>query len=347
VHLAKTVGGRIIIGLAATFLAATPAAAAPRNTTTLRKQTRASIGIRLIDVPVADRADPRAQIYIVDRLAPGAVIHRRIEIANSAPTPLQVALYSASASIANGSFLAAAGHAPDELSTWTSVRPGAVTIPADAHVTADVSVAVPRDAAPGERYGVIWAEARSMPAGGVGITQVDRVGIRLYVSVGPGGAPASSFAIDTLTAERAPNGLPMVLAAVHNTGGRALDLSGSLQLSKGPGRLSAGPFPATLGATLGVGDTEPVSIDVAAGVPAGPWHARVTLRSGLIEHTAQAVITFPTIGASAPVSTVSNGHAWPLLASVVIAALAALAVALAALRPRRARRASRTRSPGL
>jgi hypothetical protein len=124
-------------------------------------------------------------------------------------------------------------------------------VPANAHVIATVSIAIPRNAAPGEHYGVVWAEARSR--GGDGITQVNRVGIRLYVSVGSGGDPASNFAIESLTAERAPDGRPVVVAAVHNTGGRALDMSGTLRLTNGPGRLSAGPFPANLGVTLGIG----------------------------------------------------------------------------------------------
>jgi hypothetical protein len=48
-----------------------------------------------------------------------------------------------------------------------------------------VTIRVPRDAAPGERYGVVWAETRAGPDSGDGITQVNRVGIRLYLSVGP------------------------------------------------------------------------------------------------------------------------------------------------------------------
>ena len=58
----------------------------------------------------------------------------------------------------------------------------------------------------------------------------------------PGGAPLSDFTIDSLTAERAPDGRPMILAMVHNTGQRALDMDGTLQLLDGPGGLSAGPF---------------------------------------------------------------------------------------------------------
>jgi hypothetical protein len=83
----------------------------------------------------------------------------------------------------------------------------------------------------------------------------------------------------------------VVLATVHNTGGRALDMSGTLQLLAGPGGLSAGPFPVTLGTTLAIDDTEPVTIALDKRLPAGPWDARITLRSGLIERSARATIT--------------------------------------------------------
>ena len=65
-----------------------------------------------------------------------------------------------------------------------------------------MTIRVPRDASPGERYGVVWAETRAAPAAGDGITQVNRVGIRLYLSVGPGGPPAANFKIDSVAAKR-------------------------------------------------------------------------------------------------------------------------------------------------
>ena len=49
-------------------------------------------GLRLVDVPVVAQDDPRAQIYIVDHLAPGAVVHRRIEVSNSTASGARVAL---------------------------------------------------------------------------------------------------------------------------------------------------------------------------------------------------------------------------------------------------------------
>ena len=139
---------------------------------------------------------------------------------------------------------------------------------------------------------------------------MNRVGVRIYLSVGGGNEPASDFGITTFEARRDADGNPLIAAAVHNTGGRALDLSGELRLTNGPGGLSAGPFEAKLGTTLGVGQTEPVLVTLDRAIPAGPWDARIVLRSGLTEREATARVTFPAEGASSaePVATARRGH---------------------------------------
>ncbi len=297
-----------------------------------------SIGVRIIDVPAATQNDPRARLYVVDHLNPGTTIHRRIEVTNTTAGVAHVSLYPAAAAITGGAFLGAEGHTPNDLTTWTSITPAAPDIPADGNVTATVTIAVPADASPGEQYGVIWAEVASAPAGGSGgIVAVNRVGIRMYLDVGPGGPPASNFTTDSLTAERAADGTPMVVASVHNTGGRALDMSGTLQLKAGPGGLSAGPFPAVLGTTLAIGATTPVTIALDKQLPAGPWDATVTLHSGPIERSATARITFPASGASAPVSTRTAAHSgllYALIAGLVILLLGAGALLVHLMRRR-------------
>jgi hypothetical protein len=86
----------------------------------------------------------------------------------------------------------------------------------------------------------------------------------------------------------------VVAAQVRNTGSRALDLTGELRLAGGPGGLRAGPVAAQLGTTLGLGETEPVLVPLDRAIPAGPWRATFTLRSGWVRRTAKATITFPT-----------------------------------------------------
>lgn len=301
------------------------------------------IGLRLVEAPVAAKDDPRARIYIVDHLAPGTVIERRIEVSNSTTSNHHVALYSSAAAITNGVFVGADGATPNELSKWTTLAPGRVDMAAGEKRTAVVRIAVPDDAAPGEQYAAVWAEARSEAAGGV--TQVSRVGIRLYVSVGPGAPPAPDFTVTALTPARSGDGEPMITATVQNTGGRALDVTGSLVMSNGPGGLSAGPFPANLNTTLAVGDTKDVTITLDDRLPAGPWDAVVALKSGATERRGEAAITFPAAGRGATVATATaSGRWWRLpAAAVVLVGLAGLATLVGVRRTRRRRWNSRPR----
>lgn len=319
--------------LCVALLTATPAASASTAPTPTPAEP-GGVGLRLLEAPDEARDDPRAGVYIVDHVAPGTVIERRIEVSNSTPSPASITLYAAAADITDGSFLGAADRTPNELSTWTTVTPEAPVVPAGEDMTATVKIAVPADAAPGEQYGVVWAEARSDAGAAGGVTQVSRVGIRLYVSVGPGGAPATDFTIDALTAARGADGKPTVLATVHNTGGRALDMNGTLELSGGPGGLSAGPFAVSTGSTVPVDGTRPVSTVLDEQLPAGPWDATVTLTSGVVERTATATITFPDSGAAPAVTTQSPGSAWKYAALIGLGALLLLGLA-AAVRARR------------
>jgi hypothetical protein len=309
------------LALSAVILVGVASVATPR--TAGAQEQPGGIGLRLVEAPVAAKDDPRARIYIVDHLPPGAVIERRVEVSNSTTTSHHVSLYSGSATIQDGTFVGDADRTSNELSQWTSVGPGEIELAAGEKLTATITITVPRDAAPGEQYGVVWAEARSDAAAGGGVAQVSRVGIRLYVSVGAGGAPAPDFTVESLTAARSAEGKPMVTATVRNTGGRALDLTGRLVLSDGPGGLNAGPFPAELGRTLAIGDTRTVAIALDDRLPAGPWHAEVTFKSGLTERRGEASITFPESGTAAatPVPESTSGLKWlvPAAAGVTLA----------------------------
>lgn len=315
VGVARCVLGALVVTVAAVGTASAskrppspPAAAASAG----------SLGVQLLDVPVGARHDPRARLYIVDHLHPGTVIHRLIEVSNTTTSTRAIILYPAAATIEHGSFVGAAGHSTNDLSTWTSISPGASEIPAGGHLSVRVTIAVPRDASPGEQYGVVWAQTSSAPPSGQGITEVSRVGIRLYLSVGPGGPPPSKFTIESLTAKRTTKGQPLVVATVHNTGGRALDMHGTLELTAGPGGLNAGPFPANLGVTLAIGDTEPIKVILDRRLPAGPWNAKVTLRSGLITNSAHATITFPHTGETSPSYLTSISAAIALLGITIL-----------------------------
>jgi hypothetical protein len=322
--------------LAGILPASTALAASPRQP----NADAGSIGVRLLDVPEDSRSDPLARSYIVDRLPPGSTIRRRVEIGNSTRSTAAVAIYAAGASLRQGNFTFAPGRGRNELSSWTSVNRGVVDVRPGQRKVATVTINVPADASSGERYAVIWAEVSAPAPAGGGVTLVNRVGVRMYISIGPGGAAPSNFAIGPLEAKRSANGEPLVLAEIHNSGRRTLDISGNLTLSDGPGGLRAGPFPVKLETALAPGDTKPVTVRLDKSLPRGPWRAQMRLRSGFTERDAAATITFPLEAGAAEVAPGDSRHV--RLAAVVLLVLLAFA-ALVLLRVRRVRR--RLRAP--
>jgi hypothetical protein len=278
------------------------------------------IGIRLIGVP-GGQTDALGRLYVVARVAPGTSIRRRVEISNTTTAMADITVYPAAAGIVRGAFtFGAADHGQDELSRWTSVSRHVMRLPPGTGVSDILTINVPGDASPGERYAVLWAQV-SAPSAEGSVKIVNRVGVRMYVSIGPGGAPAPNFTIDSLAAKRSAAGRPLVTAKIHNSGGSTLAISGSLNLSHGPGDLHAGPFPARLGAMIAPGASQPVTVSLSKGLPDGPWRARLWLTSGLLRRSAAATITFPgPAGKSA--------SPWLIVSVILLALLVASVAAL-------------------
>jgi hypothetical protein len=309
------------------------------------QQDTGGVGIRLLEAPTSRENDPRAHRSIVDHVKPGASFSRRFEVSNTTSGRRLISIYAAGADVTGGSFTVADGHTQNELSRWITVDTASADLAPGQTVQPRLTVSVPPSASAGERYAVVWAELPpSSPPPGGGVAVVNRVGLRVYLSVGPGGEPRTDFLIESLTAERDAQLHPVVKATVRNTGGRALDLSGSLSLRNGPGNLSAGPFDARLGTTLAIGASEAVTVPLDASLPAGPWLAKIELRSSTTVRTAEATIRFPNgAGAASPVPahTVAKAtNVLPFLVGGAVALALLLGTALLALRRRR-----RTRAP--
>lgn len=255
-----------------------------------------SVGIRLLDAPVERRDDTRAHKYIVDHLKPGTTIKRRVMVENTSEIRRKVSLYAAAAAVAADGFEFAPDRTENELSSWINVEPREEALAPGEEVEALVTIEVPRKAEAGERYAVIWAEVPGTDDGNV--RNIGRSGIRVYLSVGPGGEPPSGFEIGPLTGGREKDGTPFVSAEVHNTGQRALDLAGELWLSDGPGGLSAGPVKAEAH-TLPLGGSTTVRVPLDRRLPDGPWAAKLALASGWTKRTATGTVTFGAVPAAA------------------------------------------------
>ncbi|WP_329084125.1 MULTISPECIES: hypothetical protein [unclassified Streptosporangium] len=254
------------------------------------------IGVRLLEAPVSHRGDPRALSYIVDHLNPGTTIHRKMEISNTSRKPQHVSLYPAAADVVRNRFNAPEGRPRNELVSWMSLDRDSIEVPPGGTSTAQVTIKVPPVASRGERFGVVWAEVAAEPDDFHPVRVVNRVGIRVYLDVGPGGEPPSDFRIENLTPVRIPDGSLQLRALIRNTGGRTLDMNGALSLTDGPGGLQAGPFPADLGVTLLPGAVAPVTVTMDRRMPDGPWKGRLALMSGMVKRAVTATLTFPAKG---------------------------------------------------
>jgi hypothetical protein len=314
--------------------AGTARSASPRSSSVI---SPGGVGVRLLDVPADAANNPRAREYIVDNLTPGTTIHRRIEVSNTTRSELRVAIYPAAATISQGSFVGAPAHTANGLSTWTTVSRPIMDVPAGSTAVDTITVAIPATASPGDRYAVVWAEVRSAKSGGT-IELINRAGIRMYVYVG-GTNPATSFTVNTLTGQRNPGGHAVVRALVHNTGGLAVDLTGTLAMTSVTGALTAGPYPAQLGTTLAPGQSEPVWFTLTSQMTDGPWNATVTLHSGLSQQAFRAKITFPHSTGTAPQAAARPVGGGPgfvtILAGAIVIAMFAALIALIIIHRRR------------
>jgi hypothetical protein len=289
----------IMLALAAGILS--PAASAAASAQLPAAPRPQSFGVRLVDVPVSEATNPRALRYIIDYLPTGTVIHRRILIMNQESRSARFTVYPDAANIADGVFLGYAGETRNELTGWISVQHPVVTLAPGASVMDMITVKVPAGATRGEHYGVVWVQqtAQSHASKGFGVTEVSRVGIRVYLAVGRGGAPPTSFDISSITARRSVSGQSSILVHVDNTGGRAVDLDGSVRLADGPGGSSAGPFPAKAIITLAPGQAGTITFAPPKSLPVGSWRVTASLASGLTTCTATASIQFASVVAAA------------------------------------------------
>lgn len=306
--------------------APTPALAQPSAPT-----DTPGLGIRLLEAPIELANDPRAGTYIIDNLPPGTDITRRIEISNRTGAPQSVEIYTGAAHLdKEDGFVLEEGAAVNELTTWMSVDRPVLEI-ADGDV-ADLTVAirVPPDAPEGEQYAVVWAQIAGADPLGSGARVVNRVGVRTYLSVGPGNGPAADFTINTLTAQRNSEGVPEVTAEFTNTGGRAVDVSGQLTLNGGPAGLSAGPFSSVI-ATVAPGEQGKAVFALDAQLPDGPWTVTAELASGILHRQEAGTLTFSPTGTDdlesrSAAQSATNNWTWAAVAVILIAALGLLLI---------------------
>ncbi|MFI1194520.1 hypothetical protein ACH4T9_14865 [Micromonospora sp. NPDC020750] len=286
-------------------------------------EDKGSFGISLLDVTPSHRSDPRALTKIVDHLTPGTVIKRRVLLISELHQRRVIEIYPGAAAIGNGKLRVGEGHATNELTSWISLDHDRVGMSPGDKTPVEVTIRVPSTATTGERYAMVWASLSSRDnasPGGSQIDAVNRVGIRIYLHVGPGDEPPSDFTIGTMVPALDDKGEPTVTVEVTNTGGRALDITGEMSLSDGPDDTRAGPFSFDT-TTLAPGEPGKVTASLPADLADGPWKVRVSLTSGTVKHSAAGTITFPRAGEPGQPSRLSGVSTnWPTVGGALAAA---------------------------
>jgi hypothetical protein len=263
---------------------ATPAGASNRS---------GGVGVRLVATTTGPAVGPLGLAFIVETLPPGQRVTRQIEVDNSSADELSVAVFAAAASVVQGKFSFGPDRTGNDLTTWTSVGTPHLHLAAGAKVMERVTITVPKGAPAGERYGVVWAEVSTPSPTLGGVRLVNRVGVRMYVSISPGGVAPARFSLGALVGSRAANNDPVVSSRIRNNGGGALDITGHLLLSNGPGGLSAGPFAVEMGSMLAPHHSTTEKIELNGQIPAGPWRAQLVMSSQGVERSSLGTITFP------------------------------------------------------
>jgi len=286
-----------LLVVAAIIVSASPAGAV---LITQAKAPPVGIGIRLVAVPTGPSSDPLGRLYIIERLAPGTSVRRQVQVSNSTRAIANVDVYAAGASLGRDGLTFAAGRVQDQLSSWTKVSRDVLRLKPGTDALETVTLSVPKDASSGEKYAVVWAQVSAASSAHRGLLLVNRVGIRMYVSIGPGGTPPPKFTIGRLAAKRSTTGKPFVALSIHNNGTSPIDISGSLTLSNGPGGLRGGPYPVTLGSELAPGRSELATAVLSKQLPDGPWKAAIRLVSGPTVRSASVTLTFPALAGAAP-----------------------------------------------
>ena len=267
-----------------------PACVADAGQPTVSTSSPGGIALRLIGTP-NEPNNPLARVYIIDRLAPGTVLQDHIEVDNTTHSVQAISVYPAAAAVHHGTFGFTAGRTQNALSSWTTVSQGLLHLAPGSSVDEMVTIAVPSDSPPGPQYAVIWGQV-SRPESGV--TLVNRVGIRMYLTVGRGGGAPPNFKIARPAAERSASGHPLVVTKVTNNANGTLDINGTLMLTDGPGGLRIGPYRFSLGPVLTPGASEQAISTLHKGLPAGPWRAQLNFSSGAIKRGVSVALTFPT-----------------------------------------------------
>lgn len=212
--------GAFVLALAVAVAAPLPASGAETAEFSLRPDRPAS-------------AEARDRSYVVRTVQPGDEFTDRLLAVNLTDAPLELDVAPVDATItADGQF--APGATAEADGRWVAVAPNRVRVPARGTMPVDVRIRVPADAAAGDHIAAVVAQKAGGPTGSGNVRLVQRVGVRVYLTVQSSGESSRtgglvrSFEIKDL---RWTHGTFEI--DVQNTGDLLVEPLGTLTISRG------------------------------------------------------------------------------------------------------------------
>ncbi|MEH0970756.1 DUF916 domain-containing protein [Micromonospora sp. CPCC 205546] len=280
---------------------------------------------------------PNGRPAFTYKLDPGATLTDHVAVTNHSPRPLTLSLYASDAfTTAQGGFdLLAGARQPTDVGSWVRLTRRTLTIPATSRLDVPFTLAVPRDATPGDHAGGIVASlaATTPDAQGNQVAVDHRVGARIHLRVTGELRPA--LTVEDLRVRH--TGSPHPFAGGTLTVTLTVRNTGNVRLVGRPTLRATGPF--------GLGRR---SVDAAALpeiLPGGELTTtvRMTGVAPLFRLTATAAVTPAAVGDQVldppPAVDAARASVWavPWSQSALAALLVLAGWALVATRRRRAR----------
>ena len=284
----------------------------------------------MADAPATLPGDSNGRSYIVNRLAPGTTIQRRGRGREQHRSIADVAVYVAAASLSHGTFSFARGHVQNELSSWTLVDRQTLRLEPGAAAFETVTIAVPGGLGGRALCGRLGRGVSPAQAAG-GVTLVNRVGVRMYLSSAQADwlRRTSSVAGSTRFALRR---VGCSLWRASKTVEEARSTSGTADAHARSRRTSRRPVCGHAPARSRARCVRLATVRLDRNLPLGPWRARLSLTSGFIQREAVATLTFPALVAAAKPS--SSRHTL-IAVGILLALLLAAGAAAGTIRHRR------------
>jgi len=328
----------LLVALAGGLLAAAPSTAAP--STAAPHLVAASPGDQDVTWTVRTASNDRGadRTSFAYTLSPGRTTTDGLVVANHGKSPLTLTVYAADGYTTDaGQFdLLVAGARSVGVGAWTTAGTKTITLRPGTTVTVPFTVAVPKNATPGDYAGGIVTSLRQKDES-EGINVDRRLGVRLTLHVSGKATPA--LAVEDVhvqhgtTADPLGRGDATVTYTLHNTGNTMVSAQQAVRVAGPSGRFAKDAAPPAGSPDLLPGESWPVTVTVPGVVGSGRLSATVTVTPVVTDASGSTSSLSPVEGSA-------HGWAvpWVLLVVLVVVAAAVVLVVRGTRRGRARRR---------